>query len=576
MAIYHLSAKVGKRSGGQSAGAKARYVSRQGDYERKGEAAPHVVSENMPAWVAGDDPAAAKFWDAADLHERANAKLFYEVEFALPRELSLEDRRTLALDFARDIARRPDDVNGALPFTLAMHDENGNNPHCHAVFCERANDGIDRGPEPASYFKQANKKDPERGGAAKTRTLQPKEWLLETRRRWQEFANAALDKANIAERIDHRTLAAQGIERAPQEHLGPKAKGFEARTGRKSNRRFNIEERRRIANAKRVRARTINSSPAGEPMNAEEQKRRAEVSREARQRVERAQQQPAKPSPAPTGTAVRTKPMRQQQTRKKLAPAATSRLAQALRASQVIPPGVARWAIDSIKDLERIANALKQWSARLAEDAQQKLRPAPSPSPAPAGASRPPVAPAARQKAATRREVASALAELRPASPSPNPNAPPPAGQRPASAGQDSSGDDRRQRLERQMNRALETGKSKSLGLAAAAELGDRKAVDKLIENGAAVLPDSLDAAAKRGDDDMFKKLVGYDGSATDAVSLRELAAKCSSPEARQKLDALAAQAKAQGGHTAGLGIDGPSAPSTTGPKAGAGMAGPK
>ena len=126
------------------------------------------------------------------------------------------------------------------------------------------------------------------------------------------------------------------------------------------------------------------------------------------------------------------------------------------------------------------------------------------------------------------------------------------------------------------MNRALETGKSKSLGLAAAAELGDRKAVDKLIENGAAVLPDSLDAAAKRGDDDMFKKLVGYDGSATDAVSLRELAAKCSSPEARQKLDALAAQAKAQGGHTAGLGIDGPSAPSTTGPKAGAGMAGPK
>ena len=109
-----------------------------------------------------------------------------------------------------------------------------------------------------------------------------------------------------------------------------------------------------------------------------------------------------------------------------------------------------------------------------------------------------------------------------------------------------------------------------------AAVLGDRQSVDRLLDAGAAVLPKSLDAAAKSGHDDVFKKLVGAEGSATDHVSLRELAAKCNSPEARQRLELLAAQAKAQGGHVEGLGIDGPPRPAGSGLKAGAGPSGPK
>ena len=44
----------------------------------------------MPAW-AHDDPRA--YWQAADEHERANGRLYREVQVALPRELDAGGRR---------------------------------------------------------------------------------------------------------------------------------------------------------------------------------------------------------------------------------------------------------------------------------------------------------------------------------------------------------------------------------------------------------------------------------------------------------------------------------------------------
>ena len=237
--------------------------------------------------------------------------------------------------------------------------------------------------------------------------------------------------------------------------------------------------------------------------------------------------------------------------------------------------GLAKWARDAIKDIERIAKALERWSERIEEDRAERQRQI--------GAER---AAAARAAVESRRH-ASAPAAPRAGVASQPPKAPAPAGQRPASQAPQSppaaahrstvapAGEV--ERLRRDVERAIAgQGVKKSDALTRAAAAGDRESVDRLLDNGAAVLPKSIDAAAKSGRDDVFKKLVGFEGSATDAVSLRELAAKCSSPEARQKLERLAAQAKAQGGHVGGLGIDGPKGPGAGGPKAGAGMAGPK
>lgn len=61
MAIYHLTAKTGSRSGGQSARAKADYIQREGKYARDMDEVLHAESGHMPEFV--ERP--ADYWDAA-------------------------------------------------------------------------------------------------------------------------------------------------------------------------------------------------------------------------------------------------------------------------------------------------------------------------------------------------------------------------------------------------------------------------------------------------------------------------------------------------------------------------------
>lgn len=180
MAIYHLHASVGKRQTGQSAKAKADYLQREGRYLHGRDDLLYTASGHMPAWA---EPQPSRYWEAADLYERANGKLFYQVEFALPIELNPRQRIDLARSFAEYLTQPPIDATGPLPYTLAIHAGNGLNPHCHLLISERANDGIAR--DATQWFKRADPHYPERGGAAKTRTLQPKEWLLQARQRWE-------------------------------------------------------------------------------------------------------------------------------------------------------------------------------------------------------------------------------------------------------------------------------------------------------------------------------------------------------------------------------------------------------
>ena len=227
MAVYHLKVSIGSRAGGQSAGAKADYIEREGNYEKDREELEHKEHGNMPEW-AKDDPGA--YWAAADEHERANGRLYREIQFALPKELNEEQRRELASSFAASVTE-----GERLPYTLAIHrgGPNGENPHAHLMFSERPNDGIERGKE--QWFKRYNAKAPEKGGTQKSRAAMPQAWLADTRKAWAREANAALERAGRGERIDHRSLAerrdvaersgdlqqAAELSREPNVHLGP-------------------------------------------------------------------------------------------------------------------------------------------------------------------------------------------------------------------------------------------------------------------------------------------------------------------------------------------------------------------
>ena len=227
VAVYHLKVGFGSRAGGQSAAAKSDYIEREGRYEKDLEELEHTEHGHMPAW-AQDDPRA--YWQAADEHERANGRLYSEVQFALPKELSEAERREAASRFAGQLTG-PE----RLPYTLAIHrgGADGENPHAHLMFSERGHDGIARTAE--QWFKRHNPKAPEQGGARKSRAAKAGDWLATTRQTWEQTANLALEQAGREARIDHRSLAdrrdaaerdgdldrAAELSREPNVHLGP-------------------------------------------------------------------------------------------------------------------------------------------------------------------------------------------------------------------------------------------------------------------------------------------------------------------------------------------------------------------
>ena len=215
MAIYHLKAATGSlattdKKGNprkpDSARAKCQYILREGQYDE-----PHrdkKIAEghgNMPQFA--NNPRA--YWEAADQYERNNGRLYKEVEFALPRELSLDQQRELVFEFAEELTKAEN-----LPYHFAIHEGKGSNPHCHLLISERINDGLDRPAE--QWFKRANKKNPEKGGAVKTENLKSQEWLENNRARWAEVANQALEQAGFTPDLDHRSKKEQ-FEEAEQD-----------------------------------------------------------------------------------------------------------------------------------------------------------------------------------------------------------------------------------------------------------------------------------------------------------------------------------------------------------------------
>ncbi|MDG9846175.1 MobA/MobL family protein, partial [Stenotrophomonas sp. GD04054] len=63
----------------------------------------------------------------------------------------------------------------------------------------------------------------------KNRDWNDKQYLDHWRAEWARYANHALTLANSPARIDHRSLKAQGIDREPTQHQGPKAFAMQAR-----------------------------------------------------------------------------------------------------------------------------------------------------------------------------------------------------------------------------------------------------------------------------------------------------------------------------------------------------------
>lgn len=232
MAIYHLSVKTISRSHGRSATAAAAYRAaaeivdeRTGeihDYTRKGgvEYTEIILPDNAPDWATDR----AKLWNAAEQAEtRKNSTVVREFEIALPSELSEKERKTLAIDFAKEIVERH-----GVAADVAIHEPNrgGDNRNHHAHILITTRQLTEQG-----FTKKTRELDDRKSGEVER-------W----RERFAELQNESFKKNGIDETVDHRSLKDQGIERDPTQHLGVAATGYERRTGEPSRRRDDIEK----------------------------------------------------------------------------------------------------------------------------------------------------------------------------------------------------------------------------------------------------------------------------------------------------------------------------------------------
>ena len=215
MAIYRCEAKIISRGHGHSAVAAAAYrtgtkirdeVSKRiHDYSgRKGVIESVILRpENSPEWSAQT----ASLWNTVELSEkRKDAQLSREFILAVPREISAQEQLQCAVGWAQsELVSK-----GMIVEVSLHHPKDGKNPHIHLLCTLRTIDG-------------------DKFNSKKSREWNDTEQLIHWRETWCNAENAALEKAGRPERVDHRSLKDQGIDRIPEPKLGKEAVGMKKR-----------------------------------------------------------------------------------------------------------------------------------------------------------------------------------------------------------------------------------------------------------------------------------------------------------------------------------------------------------
>ncbi|MGB6307668.1 MAG: MobQ family relaxase [Steroidobacteraceae bacterium] len=264
MAVYFLNMKTFGRSGGSSAASAAAY--RAGERirdERTGKTYDHSERRDvmhkeivLPSRFADEEMTWARdranLWNTAESAEtRKNARVAREYLVALPVELSPDQRLGLVRGFSQELSDRY-----GFAVDVAIHaprDFPGSDPrnfHAHLLTTTREVNAEGLGAKTTLDLNDANRRK---------LGMQPAvHELLHVRARWAQVTNEALQEAQVAARIDHRTLEAQGIDREPRPQI-PRAAFEMERQGYRSV----VAERLRENYQARVQARELAQQEKG-------------------------------------------------------------------------------------------------------------------------------------------------------------------------------------------------------------------------------------------------------------------------------------------------------------------------
>jgi hypothetical protein len=223
MAIFRLQVTPITRAGGHSSVAAAAYrageklrddrtnelhnFSRRKDVTHSEILLPaHLSGENMD-WARNR----ASLWNSVEAAEaRKNARVATEIQVNLPFELPAERRLAMARAFSQEVA---DHYRVAVD--LAVHDPrpagDPRNFHAHLLLTTRE-------VSPAGLGAKAGL---DMSAAERVRLGLPNvsQEFTAIRERWATLTNEALREANIEARVDHRSLAEQGVDREPRPHI---------------------------------------------------------------------------------------------------------------------------------------------------------------------------------------------------------------------------------------------------------------------------------------------------------------------------------------------------------------------
>ena len=256
MAIYHLSCSI-KTGPTQSAVAASSYISgetirrdldgttkRYGRTERILDSGGIITPEHVPEGITDR----ASLWNAVEAIDGRRGQMCRSWNIALPRELSLDQQRALARDFIeRELVAK-----GMIADWALHSDAQGQNPHLHILttmrpivqgqdgcwkFGAKARSVTERDASGKAICIGRDKKGHKRYRKKKVLTVDwnEKTTLAAIRAGWAAVANAHLERAGEAARIDHRSYADQGVEQLPTVHVGYAATAMERR-GERSER----------------------------------------------------------------------------------------------------------------------------------------------------------------------------------------------------------------------------------------------------------------------------------------------------------------------------------------------------
>jgi ATP-dependent exoDNAse (exonuclease V) alpha subunit len=306
MAIYRLQiSSIARGDGHSSVGAAAYRAGEKLRDDRTNEVHNHSRRKDvthseimLPSELAGQSMEWARnrasLWNSVENAEgRKNARVAREIQVNLPHELPPERRIALARTFSQEVA---DHYKVAVD--LAVHEPRPSgdprNHHAHLLMTTR-----EVSPEGLGAKAGLELSTHER---ARLGLPSGSHEFTAIRERWATMTNEALKEANIEARVDHRSLAEQGIDREPRPHIPFAAYKIE-RAGKHSD----VAESIRADYNARVKARLEQQAERDAPAPRDSTPKSLEdVRREARENwlALRAQQTAA--SAEPTATAAPT------------------------------------------------------------------------------------------------------------------------------------------------------------------------------------------------------------------------------------------------------------------------------